>query len=122
MAASQTGDHAPTVLRKSGAQPEFDVRLIAAELTKLQRGNAGQYVVCDWSAVERWVFRAPSAEEIADWNGAAPAIKRLALIHSSKWNQHAALLSALLRIGGSEVRSFHPAEREKAHAWLHTRK
>jgi hypothetical protein len=106
------------MLRRSGVQSEFDVRSIASELAGFQRGSAGRYVVYDWSSIERWAYRAPSATEIAGWRCAAPAIKRLAIIHPPKWNQHAALLSALLRLGGAEVRSFHPAEREKALAWL----
>lgn len=106
------------VVRPQSVQSTFDIAAIASELAVLQAGVGTLRVLFDWSGIGRWPFSAPSAAAIREWNAAAPAIARAAFIHDAKWNRHAAILSALLRIRNAEVRSFHRADTEKAIVWL----
>jgi hypothetical protein len=118
MGTSQTGDRALVVLRRQGAQSKLDIEAIARELAQLQTGDAALRVLFDWSQVDRWPFDAPSAAAIQAWNKTAPSIKRAAFVHDPKWNRHAAILSALMRISSAEVRSFHPPDADGAIEWL----
>src|SRR5947209_5762987 len=106
---AQSGDSDPGDfhrLRRQGAQPVFDIVAIAATLANLHSGN-GLRVLFDWSDVESWPFRAPPPAAIRAWNSRAPVVSRAAIIHNQKWDRHAALLSALIRVRNGQARSFH---------------
>jgi hypothetical protein len=118
METSRLGDRAFSVLRRQGAQPNLDIAAIAAELAHSRSGDAALRILLEWSQVSSWPFEAPSAAAVRAWNRAAPLISRVAIVHDQKWNRHAAILSALMRVGNAQVRSFPPPYYEKAIAWL----
>ncbi len=118
MRTAQTTDRAFLVVRPDAAQPKFDIVAIAEELARLPAGAAALRVLFDWSQVKSWPFAAPSTAVTQAWNKTAPPIARAAFVHDPKWNRHAAILSALLRVSGAEARSFHLTDMDKAIAWL----
>jgi hypothetical protein len=87
-------------------------------LAGLQAGGETLRVLFDWSHIGSWPFAAPSAAAVREWKAGAPPIGRAAFVHDLKWNRHAAVLAALLRISNAKVRSFRHADAEKAIAWL----
>lgn len=105
-------------LRLQGAQPPFDLGALAEEVSARLSGNAPSRILLDWSLVKSWPFEAPSPATVARWNEIVPRIRRVAIVHVPKWNQHAAVLSALLRLSGAEVRSFRPRELSSGASWL----
>jgi len=96
----------------------FDIVAIADELTHRASGAGGMRVLFDWSQLKSWPFAAPSAMDSHEWNKAALPIRRAALLHDRKWDRHAAVLSALLRIRGAQARSFRLSDRDNAIDWL----
>src|SRR5947199_8162693 len=118
MATSGAEDREYLILRRQAAQPRFDVATLAEEIATLLSDEAPRRIFLDWSSVKSWPFAAPSRQAIACWSMIVPPIRRVAIVHAPKWNQHAALLSALLRLSGAEVRSFHPRQHAGAAAWL----
>jgi hypothetical protein len=118
MGSSQASDRAFLVVRRDGAQARFDLAAIAGELARLQTGAAALRVLFDWAQIRSWPFAAPSAAAIQEWNKTAPSIARAAFVHEPKWNRHAAILSALLRVSNAEARSFHVSEKDRAIEWL----
>lgn len=118
MASGDTENVRVVVLRRRGAQPPFDVLLVADELERLQAGATVTRLLFDWSLVDHWRFDAPSVKEVEHWRANAPKIARAAIVHALKWKSQAALVSALLRTGNTQVRCFRPAEYEKAVEWL----
>ena len=118
MNASQPADSEYLLIRPQSAQSCFNVAALARELAALQTGAETRRVLFDWSQIGSWPFAAPSAAAIREWKATAPPIARAAFIHRPKWNRHAAVLSALLRISNSEVRCFRHTDTEKAIAWL----
>jgi hypothetical protein len=118
MGTSPPGGRAYLVLRRQGAQSKLDIGAIAGELT-LSNGHGGpRRFLLEWSRVASWPFEAPSTAAVRAWNETAPQILRAALVHDQKWNRHAAILSALMRLGHAQVRSFRPREYDVAIAWL----
>jgi hypothetical protein len=105
-------------LRLQGAQPPFDVGALAEEITSRLSGDAPWRILLDWSLVKSWPFEAPSSATVTRWNGLVPRIQRVAIVHAPKWNQHASVLSALLRMSGAEVRSFRLRELSIGASWL----
>ncbi len=118
MGISHAENRTFVVVRREGAQPKFDIAAIASELARLQTDDAALRVLFNWSLVDRWPFEAPSAAAIRHWNNSAPTIKRAAFVHDPKWNRHAAIVSALVRIHNAEARSFHPPDHDRAIEWL----
>ena len=112
------GGHEFLVLGLRGAQPQFDIAAFASELARFSADRVGVRMMLDWSSIERWAFKPPSAAAIHDWDCATPRLQRAAIVHSHKWHRQAAVLSALMRVSHVEVRSFHPIQRELAVAWL----
>ena len=106
------------MLRRHGAQPPFDIAAIATELAQGQGDDAPLCALLDWSQVSSWPFQAPSSAAIRAWNLTVPPVLRAAIIHDQKWDKHAAVLSALMRVRDGQVRSFHSIDHEKAVAWL----
>jgi hypothetical protein len=107
-----------TVLRRHGEQLQFDIVEIANELT-LHHGDDGSLsVLFEWSQVSSWTFEAPGAGALLEWKKTAPPISRAALVHSQKLTRHAAILAALMRVSGAEVRSFRTPECDRAVEWL----
>jgi hypothetical protein len=107
-----------SVSRPQGDRKDFDMAEIARELARLQTGADAQRVLFDWSQLRSWRFIAPTTAAIREWNATTPEITRAAFIHDRKWDRHVALLSALLRVKGAEVRSFRCVDAERAAAWL----
>jgi hypothetical protein len=118
MAMSHSGDRAPLVLRRQGAQSKFDIVAIASELQRAEAAEAALRILFDWSQVTSWPFEAPPAAAIEAWNKTAPSISRAAVVHSQKWYRQAAVLSALMRLRNAQVKSFQPSDTDKALAWL----
>jgi hypothetical protein len=118
MSSSDSGDRAFRVLHRHGAQPALDIAAIASELAQCQSGGAAFRAMFDWSEVTSWPFQAPSATAVRFWNATAPIVSRAAIIHDSKWDRHAAVLSALLRVRDVQVRSFHLGDQDRAVIWL----
>jgi stage II sporulation SpoAA-like protein len=118
MGSSDSGNRAFRVLRRHGAQPPFDIAAIATELAQCQGDDAALCALFDWSQVSSWPFQAPSAAAVRAWNSTVPPVLRAAIIHDQRWDKHAAVLSALMRIRDGQVRSFHSLDHEKAVAWL----
>jgi hypothetical protein len=118
METSHTDNRAFVVLRRAGAQPQFDIAAIARELARSQTSDAALHILFDWSQIDTWPFEAPSAAAIRAWHATAPLIGRAAFIHDPKWNRHVAMVSALMRISNAEVRSFHPPDADRALEWL----
>jgi hypothetical protein len=118
MGTSRTAERAFLVVSPVGAQATFDIVAIADELARQPMDAAAPRVLFDWSQLESWPFAAPTMAATQAWNKTAPPIARAALVHDRKWDRHAAVLSALLRIGGAEARSFRLSDAEKAIAWL----
>ena len=118
MTSSDLGYSAFRVLRRHGAQPALDVAAIASELTQCLGSDAELRPLFDWSEVTLWPFRAPSAAAIRAWELTAPSVSRAAIIHDQRWDRHAAVLSALLRVRNVQVRSFDPPDHVEAVAWL----
>jgi hypothetical protein len=118
MGSPDSGDSAFRVLRRHGAQPPFDIAAIAMELAQCQGDDAALCALFDWSQVSSWPFQAPPSAAVQTWSSTAPSVSRAAIIHDQKWDKHAAVLSALMRVRGGQVRSFHSLEHEKAVAWL----
>jgi hypothetical protein len=115
---SQPGDRKFFVLRSHGAQPKLDIIAIAGELWHIQKGDAALRVLFDWSKLKSWPFEAPSLATIQKWKETVPFISRAAIVHDQKWNRHAALLAALLRVGNAQVRSFRASDYNGAIVWL----
>ena len=118
MGTSQPGDRAFLVLPRQCAQPKLDIAAIARELAHSQSGDATLRILFEWSQVSSWPFEAPSAAAVQAWHETAPPISRAAFVHDQKWNRHAAILSALMRLGHAQVRSFRPSDYDRATAWL----
>jgi hypothetical protein len=118
MGTERTENCSFLALRRQGAQPKFDIVAIASELARLHTAGEALHVFFDWSQVSSWPFAAPSAAAIREWNKAAPLIARAAFVHDPKWNRHAAILAALLRVSDAEARSFRCVDAEKAIEWL----
>jgi len=105
-------------VRLRGPQPKLDIIAIARELAHLQTGDASLRVLFDWSELDFWQFEAPSPATIQVWKETVPSVSRAAIVHDPKWNRHAALLAALLRVCDAEVRSFLPSHRDEAIIWI----
>src|SRR5579863_1229527 len=105
-------------LRPHGVQPSFDVGVLAEEIASRLSGDSPWRILLDWSLIKCWPFEAPSPGAITRWNKIVPRIRRVAIVHAPKWNQHAAVLSALLRLSGAEVRSFRQRQHGDGVAWL----
>ena len=118
MGTERTKNCSFLALRRQGAQPKFDIVAIASELARLHTAAEALRVFFDWSQVTSWQYAAPSAAAIREWNKAAPVIARAAFVHEPKWNRHAAILAALLRVSDAEARSFRRVDTEKAIDWL----
>ena len=118
MRNSRTAELAFLVVRPVGAQAKFDTAAIADELARHASAAGGTRVLFDWSQLTSWPFAAPSMADTQEWNKAALPVARAALVHDRKWDRHAAVLSALLRVGGAEARSFRLSDRDKAINWL----
>jgi hypothetical protein len=118
METSPTENRGFFVLRRQGAQSKFDIAAFASDLANLQTGDAPLRILFDWLKVDSWPFEAPSAAAVQVWNKTAPAIKRAAFVHDHKWNRHAAMLAALMRVSNAEARSFRPPNADRAIAWL----
>jgi hypothetical protein len=118
MATSRTAERSFLVVRPVGAQTTFDVAAIAGELGRQASGAEGMRVLFDWSQLKSWPFAAPSIADGHEWSRAALPIARAALVHDRKWDRHAAVLSALLRISGAQARSFRLCDRDNAIDWL----
>jgi hypothetical protein len=112
------GDRTVLILRREGAQPKFDLAAVAKEIARGQANAEPPRILFDWSAVTAWPFEAPSATSIRFWYSLAPRITRAALIHGELWERQASILSALMRAGAAEVKSFPPGYQERAIAWL----
>jgi len=106
------------VMRQSGPQPKLDIIAIARELARSRLGDASLKVLFDWSELDTWPFEAPSLATVQAWKEIIPSVSRAAIVHDPKWNRHAALLAALLRVGDAEVRSFLPFYRDAAIIWI----
>jgi hypothetical protein len=118
METSKPNGYAMFVLRREGPQAQFDIVAIAAELARVKSGGATLRILFEWSQISAWSFEAPSPAAIQAWNASAPAVSRAAIVHGQKWTRHAAVLSALMRVGDTQVRSFHPRDHTAAIAWL----
>src|SRR5271157_2317630 len=105
-------------MRQRGPQPKLDIIAIARDLTHFQTGDASLKVLLDWSELDSWPFEAPSSATIQAWKETIPSVSRAAIVHDPKWNRHAALLAALLRICDAEVQSFLPSDRDGAIMWI----
>jgi hypothetical protein len=114
----QRENRAFTILRRQGDQSKFDIAAFASELPRSQEGDEPLSLLFEWSQVSSWPFEAPSAVAIRDWKKSAPRISRAAVVHDHRLNRHAAILAALMRVDGSEVKSFHPPAYDSAVAWL----
>jgi hypothetical protein len=106
------------LMRRHGPQPKLDIIAIARDLAPLQTNDASLQVLFDWSELDSWPFEAPSLATVQAWRDAVPSISRAAIVHDPKWNRHAALLAALLRVCDAEVRSFPPSEYDRAVTWV----
>jgi hypothetical protein len=109
-------DSSFVILRQRGAQAKFDIVAIANELARFERCDGALRILFDWSELESWPYEPAAA--IEGWYDRVPSIARAAFIHYPKWNRHAALLAALLRVGKAEVRSFRPLDYDRAVNWL----
>jgi hypothetical protein len=114
----QRENRAFTILRRQGDQSKFDIAAFASELPRSQEGDEPLSLLFEWSQVSSWPFEAPSARAIRDWKKTAPRISRAAVVHDHRLTRHSAILAALLRVDGAEVRSFHPPAYDRAVAWL----
>lgn len=118
MGRPQSGERTYLVLQRYGAQSKFDIVAIAAELGTLRTGAVAARILFDWSQLCAWQYAAPSSASILEWHKTAPPIARAAFVHDPKWNRHAAILSALLRVSNAEARSFHRSDIDRAIEWL----
>ena len=75
-------------------------------------------VLFDWSELAGWDEGLSTTESCRLWASAARQMRRSAIVHDRQWNRQAAILGAVLRLNGVEVRSWRAAEREAAVAWL----
>jgi hypothetical protein len=116
--SSQRENRAFTILRRQGDQSKFDIAAIASELAHSQGGDEPMYLLFEWSQVMSWPYEAPSAGAIREWKKRSPQISRAAVVHDHRLTRHAAILAALMRVDGAEVRSFHPPAYDRAVAWL----
>jgi hypothetical protein len=116
--SSPREDRAFTILRRQGDQSKFDVAAIANELARSNGSDQPLSLLFEWSQVNSWPFEAPSARAIRDWKQTAPLISRAAVVHDHRLTRHSAILAALMRVDGAEVRSFHPPAYDRAVAWL----
>jgi hypothetical protein len=112
------GESAPFVLRRQGAQPRFDLLAIVSELPHPQGGDAALRMLFEWSHVTSWPFEAPNEAAVAAWGRTSPAISRAAIVHGQRLYRQAAIISALMRLGGAQVKSFHPSDYGRAMEWL----
>ncbi len=112
------GDRSFFVLRHRGAQPTLDIMAIAGELAHFETCDPARRILFDWSGVDCWPFKAPSAAAILTWYRTAPSIARAAFVHHQKLCRHAALVAALVRVRDAQARSFRPSDYDEAIAWL----
>jgi len=112
------GDRPFFVLRRQGAQPMLDIMAIAGELAQFESCDRARRILFDWSGVDCWPFKAPSAAAILAWHKTTPLIGRAAFVHHQKLYRHAALLAAVLRVRDAEAWSFRPSDYDRAIAWL----
>jgi hypothetical protein len=75
-------------------------------------------VLFDWTQLEGWDDRRSFNLACQSWGRGAGLILRVSIIHRSRWNNEAALLAAVLRTRGVEVRSWPVNEHALAIAWL----
>jgi len=75
-------------------------------------------VLFDWSALEGWDDRREFNLSCRSWHATAERIMRASIVHRPRWNHEAALLAAVLRVHGAQVRSWQTGERAQALDWL----
>lgn len=81
------------------------------------RGTCSR-ILLDWSEVVSWDFQKPGGRQLDAWRDGTSRIDRLAILHGSAGNRPAALLGAILREKGCEVRSYRVDGRMQAVLWL----
>ena len=72
----------------------------------------------DWTALQGWDDRRSFPLSCQAWHATAKLIARLSIVHRHRWNHQAALLAAVLRVHGVQVRSWPERERAQAASWL----
>jgi hypothetical protein len=75
-------------------------------------------VLFDWTGLEGWDDRHKFSLSCRDWQPTAARISRVSIVHGCRWNRQAALLAAVFRVHGIQVRSCCLRNREQALAWL----
>jgi hypothetical protein len=105
-------------LQSGGEQSVLNLSELAAELARVRGKETSFRVLFDWSNVTSWRAQTPRADVAQIWSQTAPHVARAALVHDHRWTRQAALLAAVIRVTGGQVRSFHPRDYEKAINWL----
>jgi hypothetical protein len=72
----------------------------------------------DWSELDGWDDRRVFNLSCRSWHGIADQIARASIVHRHRWNHQAALLAAVLRVHGVQVRSWPTSHRAQALTWL----
>ena len=75
-------------------------------------------MLLDWTGLEGWDDRRRFSLSCQNWHPAAELIARASIVHQPRWNHQAALLAAVLRIHGAQVRSWSARDRGQALDWL----
>jgi len=93
-------------IRLSGLHRASDFAELARSFSTRFPEREGLYVLFDWSALSVWDNDSAAREACKKWESAVPPIHRAAIVHPQRWMRHAAVLSAVLRVKGVEVRSW----------------
>jgi hypothetical protein len=75
-------------------------------------------VLFDWIALEGWDDRRKFNLSCQGWHSTADLIARVSIVHRHRWNHQAALLAAVFRVHGVQVRSWPTSDRTQALGWL----
>jgi len=75
-------------------------------------------VLFDWTELQGWNDRREYNLSCQKWSLIADAITRASILHRPRWNHQAALLAAVFRVHGVQVRSWPLHRRDEALQWL----
>ena len=75
-------------------------------------------ILFDWTSLQGFDDRRSFDLSCRRWRQTAGSIARAAIVHQHRWDHYAALLAAVLRVQGVQVRSWPVRDHAQALVWL----
>jgi hypothetical protein len=104
-------------LRFQGMQAGGEFAALGETLLR-ERTDRFLRLLFDWSGLTGVDSRLTFNLACRSWHRVALLTERAAIIHTHKYDHHAALLAAVFRVNGAEVRSWPLRDHAHAEAWL----